>query len=81
MQTEGRAPAELCAIRSPPWLSHRWQERPDDLSYELVAEQLNALGTFQALRLMGLGFPVRVTYSDLRSRYLSRLQVRPRGMT
>ena len=52
-------------------------EQPELLSYELVAEQLTSLGTLEVVQLMGLGFPVRIKYGDLRERYLPRLKVQP----
>ena len=48
-------------------------EQPELLSYEMVAEQLTSLGTLEAVQLMGLGYPVRIKYDDLRRRYLARL--------
>ena len=38
-----------------------------------VAEQLVSLGTLEAVELMGLGYPVRIPYDDVRRRYASRL--------
>ena len=48
-------------------------EQPELLSYEMVAEQLTSLGTLEVVQLMGLGFPVRIRYEDIRRRYLTRL--------
>ena len=52
-------------------------EQPELLSYEMVAEQLSSLGTLEVVQLMGLGFPVRIKYADLRERYLPRLRSLP----
>ena len=38
-----------------------------------MAEQLVSLGTLEAVELMGLGYPVRIPYDDVRRRYASRL--------
>ena len=48
-------------------------EQPELLSYEMVAEQLVSLGTLEAVELMGLGYPVRIPYDDVRRRYAGRL--------
>ena len=48
-------------------------EQPELLSYEMVAEQLTSLGTLETVQLMGLGYPVRIKYEQLRRRYLPRL--------
>ena len=48
-------------------------EQPELLSYEMVAEQRTSLGTLEAVQLMGLGYPVRIKYDDLRRRHLARL--------
>ena len=39
----------------------------------MVAEQLTSLGTLETVQLMGLGFPVRLTYEAIRGRFLPRL--------
>ena len=48
-------------------------EQPELLSYEMVAEQLTSLGTLETVQLMGLGYPVRIKYEQLRRRFLPRL--------
>ena len=48
-------------------------EQPELLSYEMVAEQLTSLGTLETVQLMGLGYPVRLRYEQIRQRYLPRL--------
>jgi myosin heavy subunit len=48
-------------------------EQPELLSYEMVAEQLVSLGTLEAVELMGLGYPVRMPYDDVRRKYAGRL--------
>ena len=48
-------------------------EQPELLSYEMVAEQLTSLGTLETVQLMGLGFPVRLKYEEVRRRFLPRL--------
>ena len=48
-------------------------EQLEPLSYEMVAEQLTSLGTLETVQLMGLGFPVRLKYEDVRRRFLPRL--------
>jgi myosin heavy subunit len=53
------------------------KEQPELLSYDMVAGQLIQLGTLDVVRLMGLGFPVRLKYGDILERYLPPLQVRP----
>ena len=45
-------------------------EQPELLSYEMVAEQLTSLGTLETVQLMGLGYPVRVRYDQVRWRFL-----------
>jgi len=53
------------------------KEQPELLSYDMVAGQLIQLGTLDVVRLMGLGFPVRLKYGDILERYLPPLQALP----
>jgi len=52
-------------------------EQAELLSYEIAAEQLASLGTLEVVQLMGLGFPVRIKYGDVRDRYKPKLESVP----
>eukprot|EP00966_Prymnesium_polylepis_P308116 7120297-Prymnesium_polylepis.1 len=55
--------------------------QPSHIVRPLVAKQLHCLGTLDAVRLMGHGFPTRVPYDQLRRCAVTRTRTRSRTRT